>query len=200
MSSICAVALVLLMDASGSITEQHMRQQLNATARAISSEQITNIIERLPGGLAVKAIAFGPWPEQVTPWTIIQSPDQASEFALRLRQYQRDDEIQNGTYLGRAMNFAIDQFETVPCQPDEMVIDISTDGEADPGPVQEARDRAEESLIRINAIGIGRPELLSSFLYQSVITSSGFHMTVESWQDFERAIRRKISLEIAFTE
>jgi hypothetical protein len=84
-----------------------------------------------------------------------------------------------------------------PCEPDEMVIDVSTDGEADPIPVQEARDRAEESLIRINAIGIGRPELLSLFLYQNVITSDGFYMTVESWQDFERAIRRKISLEIA---
>ena len=95
------------------------------------------------------------------------------------------------------MNFAIDQFEGAPCEPDEMVIDISTDGEADPGPVQEARNRAEELLVRINAIGIGRPELLSSFLYQNVITSSGFHMTVESWRDFERAIRRKIALEIA---
>lgn len=200
MLSICAVALVLLMDVSGSITDRDMRLQLDATARALVSEQITNIIERLPGGLAVKAIAFGPWPEQVTPWTIIQTSHQASEFALRLRQYQRDDEIQNGTYLGRAMNFAIDQFETVPCQPDEMVIDISTDGEADPEPVQQARNRAEEALIRINAIGIGRPELLSSFLYQSVITSNGFHIAVDTWQDFERAIRRKISLEIALTE
>ena len=52
-------------------------------------------------------------------------------------------------------------------------------------------------MIRINAIGIGRPELLSSFVYQSVITPDGFHIIVESWQDFERAIRRKIALEIA---
>jgi hypothetical protein len=193
----CAVALVLLMDASGSITDRDMRLQLDATARALVSEQITGIIQRLPGGLAVKAIAFGPWPEVITPWSVIQTPEQASDFALRLRQYQRDDGILNGTYLGRAINFAVDQFEQVPCEPDEMVIDISTDGEADPVPVQEARDRAEESLIRINAIGIGRPELLSSFLYQSVITPNGFHIAVESWQDFERAIRRKISLEIA---
>jgi hypothetical protein len=193
----CAVALVLLMDVSGSITDRDMRLQLDATARALVSEQVTNIIQRLPGGLAVKAIAFGPWPDRITQWTVIQTPEQASDFALRLRRYQRDDEIQNGTYLGRAMNFAIDQFDQVPCEPDEMVIDISTDGEADPEPVQQARDRAEEALIRINAIGIGRPELLSSFLYQSVITSSGFHIAVESWQDFERAIRRKISLEIA---
>jgi hypothetical protein len=197
MITTCAVALVLLMDASGSLTDQHVRQQQDATARALVSQQITDIISTLPGGLAVKAIAFGPWPDTVTPWTIIRTPEQASEFALRLRQYQRDDAIQTGTYLGRAMNFAIDQFESTPCEPDEMVIDISTDGEADPEPVQEARDRAEESLIRINAIGIGRPELLSSFLYQSVITSTGFHMTVETWQDFERAIRRKIALEIA---
>jgi Ca-activated chloride channel homolog len=193
----CAVALVLLMDVSGSLTDQHMRQQQDATARALTSERITDIIQTLPGGLAVKAIAFGPWPDVITPWTIIQTPEQASNFALQLRQYQRDDTIQNGTYLGRAMNFAIDQFDSAPCEPDEMVIDISTDGEADPGPVQEARDRAEELLVRINAIGIGRPELLSSFLYQNVITSTGFHMTVESWHDFERAIRRKIALEIA---
>jgi hypothetical protein len=193
----CAVALVLLMDASGSITDRDMRLQLDATARALVSEEVTNIIQRLHGGLAVRAIAFGPWPERITPWVIIQTPQQASDFALRLRQYQRDDAIQNGTYLGRALEFAIDQFEQTPCQPDEMVIDVSTDGEADPIPVQEARDRAEESLIRINAIGIGRPELLSLFLYQNVITSDGFYMTVESWQDFERAIRRKISLEIA---
>lgn len=193
----CAVALILLMDVSGSITDQHMRQQQDATAGALVSQQITDIIARLPGGLAVKAISFGPWPDVMTPWTIIQTPDQASDFALRLRQYQRDDAIQNGTFLGRAINFAIDQFEHAPCEPDEMIIDVSTDGESEPDPVQQARDRAEESWIRINAIGIGRPELLSSFLYQNVVTSNGFHITVDSWRDFERAIRRKIALEIA---
>jgi hypothetical protein len=70
----CAVALVLLMDVSGSITDRDMRLQLDATARALVSEEVTNIIQRLHGGLAVKAIAFGPWPESNTPWVIIQTP------------------------------------------------------------------------------------------------------------------------------
>lgn len=193
----CAVALILLMDASGSISDQHMRQQQDATARAFVSQQVTDIIARLPGGLAIKAIAFGPWADIIIPWTIILTSEQASNFAIQLRQYRRDDEIQNGTYLGRAINFAIDQFEHAPCKPDEMVIDVSTDGESNLAHVQRARDRAEDSMIRINAIGIGRPELLSLFLYQNVVTTNGFHIAVETWQDFERAIRRKIALEIA---
>jgi hypothetical protein len=197
MITACAVALVLLMDASGSIRDEDMRQQQEATARALLSPQIMQIVERLPGGLAVQATAFGPWPEEIVPWTIIRNGQDATEFVRRLREYQRDDGIQNGTYLGRALNFAIDQFANVPCEPDERVIDVSTDGEAPPQAVQEARDRAATEWIRVNAVGIGRPELLSSFLYQNVVTPNGFHMTVNNWSDFERAIRRKIALEIA---
>jgi hypothetical protein len=193
----CAMALILLMDASGSITDIHMREQTIATSRALVSEQITNIVDRMPGGIAVKAIAFGPWPEVMVPWMMVRNSQEASQFAQQLRAYQRDDQIQNGTLLGRALNYAIDQFDTAPCEPDEQVIDVSTDGESEPSAVQAARERAEQLWIKINAIGIGRPELLNSFLYQNVVTSNGFHITVDSWSDFERAMRRKLALEIA---
>lgn len=193
----CAVALILLMDASGSVTDHHMRQQTDATSNALVSEQITNIVERMPGGIAVQAIAFGQWPDVMVPWMMVRNRNEAATFAQQLRAYQRVFAIQHSTHLGRALDHAINEFDSAPCEPDERVIDVSTDGEADPGPVQAARDRAEQLWIKINAIGIGRPELLSRFLYQNVVTSTGFHITVNSWSDFERAMRRKLALEIS---
>jgi hypothetical protein len=193
----CALALVLLFDVSGSISDSEMRTQRDGTADALVSEDIVNIVEATPDGIALQATAFGPWPEAVVPWVHARSREDLVVFADQLRGYERDDEIQNGTYTGRAIRFAANQFQEMPCVADQHIIDVTTDGETELSALVSARDDAEAVGITINAIAIGEGSYLVEYLRENLVTSFGFVMPARDASIFRRAIRRKIAMELA---
>lgn len=194
--NICAVALALLLDSSMSMTAQDFRLQVEGTAAAFEDGGIAQIIENSSGGIAVSVFTFEASTQLEVPWMQIRNQSDANELARRIRAIEHS--YGTDTRIAPAINMAASYMSQTPCEPDEMVIDVSTDGEAYADPIIRARDAAQEQGIKINAIGVSdRRTDLHEFLYNTVRTNNGFVIVVETWERFIGAIRRKISLEIA---
>jgi len=191
----CAVALVLLMDVSASVSDAEWVKQRDGTAEAFSHPAIQRTIENLDGGIAVKVLAFGGKAEVVVPWHTVKSVEQADSLSAKIKNVPR--RVQIATEIGKALDTASSHFATAPCAPERKVIDISTDGIASQIPTQEARDRAQKAQITVNAIGVGLNAEIEAFLRDHTITEDGFAVISEGWDDFALAIRRKIIREIA---
>ena len=191
----CAVALVLLMDVSASVSEAEWAKQRDGTAEAINHPTIQRTIENLDGGIAVKVLAFGGKAEVVVPWQTVKSAEQADALSIKIKNVPR--RAQMATEIGKALDTASDQFATAPCAPERKVIDISTDGIDYEAPTRAARDKAQNAQITVNAIGVGTNNEIETFLRDHTITEDGFAVISEGWDDFARAIRRKIIREIA---
>ncbi len=192
----CAVALVLLLDASGSVSAEDWRLQAGGTADAIADEAVVRIIER-QGGVAVTAVAFSDITRPLVPWRIVTSAADAGAFAHALREAPRN--LYGGTRIGEALTDAIAAFESAPCEAEQQVVDISSDGDADPTPTGRARDLAAMRGIRVNAIGIGRLPggTPAEWLRDNAVTVGGFALAAGDWADFARAMRRKLAMELA---
>lgn len=190
---ICAAALVLLMDASGSIMMDEWRVQLEATAAAIESPEVADAIRR-GGPIAVTAMAFGSVTADVTGWHVLTNAAEARAYAERMRQAPRA--LSGGTDIGRALSAAHEAMRAAPCAPDRYVIDLSTDGDAPEAGTALARDAAQLDGVTINAIVVGamaRPESLR----EHAITGDGFLIEAADWASYAALVRRKVILETA---
>lgn len=192
----CAVALVLLLDASGSVSSEDWRMQATGTADAIADDAVVRIIER-QGAVAMTAIAFSDETRPLVPWRIVTGRNEAEGFAAALREAPRS--LFGGTRVGEAMEDALRAFDTAPCEAEQEVVDISTDGDADPVPTMRAREAAAARGVRVNAIGIGRLPggTPADWLRDNAITLGGFALSAGDWTDFARAMRRKLAMELA---
>ncbi|MBP0446570.1 DUF1194 domain-containing protein [Roseomonas sp. SSH11] len=193
----CTLALVLLMDVSGSVSQTNYEMQRDATAAALRDPTITRLVEN-QGGVAVTAMEWS-WTQTTTvPWAVLRNVEDARGFADRLAATTRSHA--GSTHMGEAIHAAIDRFEQAPCKAERMVIDISGDGGSNGGrPVEEARGRAMEVGIVVNGLPIRTPEEpdIVEYYRSSVATVGGFVMEADGWPGFRLAIRRKLALEIA---
>jgi len=190
---LCAVALVLLMDASGSIMQDEWREQVEATARAIESPEVADAIARA-GPMVVKAVAFSDRVARLTGWVVLDGAPAAQAYANRLRQAPRA--VSGGTDISRALSAAHEALRAAPCEADRLVVDLSTDGEAPEAPTALARDAAQLDGITINAIVVGavaRPESVR----EHAITGDGFLIQAADWASYAALVRRKVILETA---
>ncbi|RVT91885.1 DUF1194 domain-containing protein [Rhodovarius crocodyli] len=169
----CAVALVLLLDASGSVSAEDWRLQREGTADAIASQAVARIVER-EGAVAMTAIAFSDSTRPLVPWRVLDNPAALSAFAGELRAAPRG--LPGGTAVGRALDGAMAALDSAPCAAEQEVIDIATDGEADAPATRHARGRADARGVRINAIGIGgiAGEDPADWLRENAVTPGGF--------------------------
>jgi hypothetical protein len=189
----CAVALVLLMDASASILPNEWQMQRDATAAAFEEESVLRALTR-DGGVAVTALAFSDGVTPLVGWRHLRTAEEATAFADALRAAPRG--VMGGTDIGGALFAGMRAFAEAPCQAEQEVIDLATDGEAAEAPVHAARAYAEAQGIRINALGVGAPEA-AEWLRAHAVTGTGFALAAESWERFPQAIRRKLTLELA---
>jgi hypothetical protein len=200
MPGICAVALVLLLDASGSVSATDWRTQVLGTADGIADEAVTRIIERhaeAGGAVAMTAIAFSDMTVPMVPWRLVRNAAEAGAFAQALRDAPRA--LYGGTRIGEAIEDAVLALDTAPCEAEQEVIDIASDGDADPGPAMRARDAAAARGVRVNALGIGTlPDgTPADWLRDHAVTMGGFALSAGDWGDFARAMRRKLQMELA---
>lgn len=190
---ICALALLLLLDVSGSFEEPDFLLAREAHASAFESPEIHQIIERV-GGISVRMVQFAEATIPITDWVVINTVAESNYYAMQIRGFPRTQ--YGGTYTGSAIMQSVRMFETSPCG-DEQVIDIVTDGEGAGMPA--GRDYAITMNVKINAIGMvtryGDP---TDWLRDNVITPGGFIGTTDS-AGLERALRRKMVTEMAGT-
>jgi hypothetical protein len=202
-------ALVLVVDASGSITEEEFRLQREGIALAVTDPGVMSAI--LSGGLQRIAIAYVEWggpmmAQTMVGWMIVEDGASADDFAAAVLAAPRSQQSYNA--IGDAIDHAAALLGQCPCQPTRRVIDVSGDNPDNrsvrPAPV--ARDAAIAAGITVNALAIlendpigpsGRPLLVENYEGEVIGGPGAFVLPAQDRRDFTRALRQKMVLEIA---
>ncbi|MGG5823166.1 DUF1194 domain-containing protein [Falsiroseomonas sp. HW251] len=208
----CLVAIVLLIDASGSVPDPLYAAQRDGPASAFEDPRLIRTLER-SDGIAVLLADFDAQARTRVPWTLIRTRDDAAAFATAVRAIRRTGRS-GVTAVGRALAHANAVLAEAPCTPANRMVDISTDGiETDsrlPAPFM--RDAAADAGTVINAIAFLDPALAASpeFGADEILAESeawlrdhvatGFVRIARGAQGFEESFRAKVIVEVTSLE
>ncbi|MET1028005.1 MAG: DUF1194 domain-containing protein [Dongiaceae bacterium] len=203
------LALVLAVDASGSIDPWEFKLQKEGIAGAVTDAAVLGEIRG--GGHGRIAIAYVEWgspglPANILGWSLIGDAASARDFATRLLAAPRSHQTWNA--MGDAVHLATGMIAACPCRPVRRVIDLSGDNRDIRSlyPLPAARDAAVAQGITINALAIlndarrgpsGKPYLVEVYEQELIGGLGAFVMTAADRADFARALRQKLVLEIS---
>jgi hypothetical protein len=197
-----ALALVLAVDVSASITVDSYILQRDGIARAFADRRLVEAISAAPGGIEALVLEWSD-PDKIAVtvgWTHLVDVASAETFAATVRATRRSS---NGlTAIGPALIAAAATFDRLPEPASRRVIDISGDGMANLGPPPAAaRDSIVEAGIAINGLAILTEEpWLADYYRRNVIGgTSAFVVVARTFHDFADAIKRKLLEEVAAT-
>jgi hypothetical protein len=204
-----SVELVLLADASGSISPEEIRFQRQGYAEAMTHPQVLSAIQTSAyGRIAVTYVEWASAGEEdvVVPWTVIHDAASAAAFADALPLPPRRAFGRNA--IGSALLFGKDLIETNDHEGWRKVIDFSGDSPNNfNGPsIEDARAEVLAAGITINGLPIlcrfcdtpARYPDLGAIYAERIIGGLGaFVVTAEDESDLADAIRRKLVLEIS---
>jgi hypothetical protein len=195
-----AVALVLAIDVSESVSSERYILQHDGIARAFETPQLIDAIAALPGGIEALLIEWSD-PDKIrvtVDWTRIANGTAAASFAAAVRATERTSH--GLTAIGSAMVAAAAAFERMPEAAGRRVIDVSGDGMANFGvPPVTARDELVKSGITINGLAILSEEpWLDEYYSHNVVGGPGaFVVVAKGFDSFAEAILRKLVEEVA---
>ena len=195
------VALVLAVDASGSIDSEEYQMQHQGYAEAFANPAVIEAIQS--GEYRSVAVTLVEWSgfghqKQMVPWTVIGDADSARAFAEQIRAAPRA--YSDWTSISDAIDFCAGLFRSSGVEPLRMVIDVSGDGVNNNGrPVTAARDDAVASGVTINGLPIlNEDATLDAYYQENVIGGPGaFKIPVQDFDTFSQAILGKLVREIA---
>jgi len=197
-----ALALVLAVDTSGSVSAGRFELQKQGYAAAFRSRQVLNAIRELDTqAIAVTMVQWtGPRLHVVVvDWTVIKDEAGAEGFAAAIEAAPRQL-FGGGTSISGAIDFSRLLLADCRCMPIRRVIDVSGDGSNNSGrPVTIARDEAVRDGIGINGLPILSIEpLLDRYYYDNVIGGPGaFMIPAQNYDTFADAVLKKLISEIA---
>ena len=208
------LALVLAVDASGSITPQRWDLERQGYAAAFQNPEVLKAIQGGPvGAIAVTLVEWSSPNEEseIIPWIVVSdaaSADQLSGYLAELPRLYRDR-----TSIQEGLGFSEQLLERVTYQATRRIIDVSGDGPdnssggaylstpADISGLHAIRDDVVAQGIVINGLPIfGDPRVmnLDQYYMDTVIGGAGSFMIVaQSFETFATAIERKLVEEIA---
>lgn len=194
------VALVLALDASGSIEDEWLAFQRRAHARAIVSSQFIEAVQS--GEQARIALAAMEWSgadrQRLTvPWTMVESRADAERFGEAITAAPRS--IPGFTAIGAAILQATALLDVVPWLAARHVVDILANGEANDGPAAAAaRDTALDHGVTINGLVIpDRRRDLGTYFEEEVIGGPGaFVVIARGAGTVQEALLRKLLREV----
>jgi hypothetical protein len=192
----CALALVLLLDSSGSVDGRAWQMQVDAHADAFADDRIAATMTA-QGLSAVVVVAYDDAPRVLVPWRLVDTPDDAAALAREIAGVRRPS---NGaTHTGRAVAFSLRLLEQAPCGAEREIIDLVTDGPGDDDArLEDARDEATARGVKINVLAVDTYGARAADWARAVaVTPGGFVMEADGWQEVARALRRKIASEVA---
>lgn len=195
----CAVALVLLMDVSGSVSPERYELQREGSAHAFSRPEVARLITPA-APLAVTVVQWAEVPVVALPRRVLRG---AADVAALDRDLSSTPRLANGaTGLGWALRDGVDAFASAPCEADRKVIDVSGDGDNNFGlSPAEAKEAAEKMGVTINGLPIVVPSPdgpdLEDHYRTTVVTPNGFVVRAKGFDDVERAMAHKLAAEIA---
>lgn len=202
--------LVLLADASGSIDASEIRFQRQGYAEALASEDVLWAIRDGVHGRI--AITYVEWADQfsqhvVVPWTVIGDSGDVARFSEKLLAAPREAQGRNA--IGAAINAGERLIEGNGFEGLRKVIDFSGDSANNWNgmTIAEARASALAKGITINGLAIlcrdctsGRAadyDLEKAFEEQIIGGNNAFVVTASGPEEFRKAVKRKLVLEIA---
>lgn len=202
--------LALAVDVSRSVDMEEARLQRQGYIRAFRDPGVIRAIKS--GMLGRIAVGYYEWAgfkyaKVVVGWTLIDSEASAHAFAAAL---EGDPPLSaRRTSISQAIDFAVPWFDDNGFQGTRRVVDVSGDGPNNWGDlVTHARDRAIAAGITINGLPIlndgrttfSRYNIPNLDLYYRDCVIGGpaaFFVVADNFEDFARAVRRKLILEIA---
>jgi hypothetical protein len=213
--------LVLAADVSGSMTKNELRIQREGYVNALRNVEVINA--SLSGTRGRIAIAYFEWSSPdyqrlIMPWTVIDGPDSARSFADALEEQPIGTSSYGGlagggTSISAALFFSSRLLQSSGLQSDRQIIDVSGDGPNNCGglPIAPVRDAVIARGATINGLAISPSkgsasdspdsmgELTLGWYYNGCVIGGpgAFVITVGDRADFEKAVRRKLLLEIA---
>jgi Protein of unknown function (DUF1194) len=202
--------LVLAIDVSGSIDPEEARLQREGYQRALLNEEV--IKGMTSGPLGKIALSYVEWAgmghyKVVVDWQVIDGRDSVRAFVEKLSRIPIEGA--HRTSLSEAIDRSVRHLAASDIQATRRIIDISGDGANNYGRlVTQARDDAVKQGITINGLPIlaessvngAYPSIpdLDLFFRDCVIGGPGsFYVVAHGFDDFARAIRKKLILEIA---
>jgi hypothetical protein len=191
--------LSLLIDVSGSVSENEYVLQRDGYAAAFNNATVQNAIFKSQGGsIAVNMIMWSSAGRQseVVGWTLINSVTSAQAFAAAVGAVARP--FGGGTAPGSAINYAVPLFATNGFDGLRQVIDVSGDGAGISGDdTATARDAALAGGIdAINGLAIGSQSLADWYASNIQGGTNSFTILVNDFADFAGAIEDKLVREI----
>jgi Ca-activated chloride channel homolog len=194
-----ALALVLAVDVSASVTADSYVLQHDGIARAFADSRLVEAIIAAPGGIEVLVLEWSD-PDKIVvtvEWQRINDWASAAGFAAAVRASRRSS---NGlTAIGPALLAAAAEFERQPEPAARRVIDLSGDGMANFGlPPAAARDRIVAAGISINGLAILTDEPWLADYYRSDVIGgpAAFVVAARTFGDYAEAMLRKLTQEI----
>lgn len=194
--------LVLLADASGSITDAEIAFQRRGYAAALRSPEVSAAIAAT-GGVAIAYVEWAADTGLVVPWTVLRTEADADAFAVRLLAPPRMASGRNA--IGRALLSALALMDANDVQGLRRVVDFSGDSaNTYSGPsIAEARDKLVAAGVTINALALAcracdvpRPGLEQAYEERIIGGPGAFVVAVEAEESFAETVRRKLLAEI----
>ena len=200
------VAVVLTVDASASVSKSEFALQQQGIAAAFRDPEVLDAIAAA-GRVAVSIIFWGSenLPKPQSDWILLDNAAAAENFAQNVESMPR--QVTGDTGLGAGLLAALQKLEGLENCAIRKVVNVSGDGEEtrvyrrmrlSPAPPQ-VKAMAELTNVQINALAISNEERgLADYYAANVITGpDAFVMEVTRYEDYSRAIRRKLVREIA---
>ena len=195
-----ALALVLAVDVSASVTADAYVLQRDGIARAFGKRRLVEAISAVPGGIDLLVLEWSD-PDRIAvtvDWARVGDAVSAEKFAMAVRKTRRSS---NGlTAIGSALLAAAAAFDRLPEPAARHIIDVSGDGMANIGPPPaNARDRIVAAGITINGLAILTGESwLADYYRRNVIGGpTAFVVVARTFGDIANAIERKLINEVA---
>jgi hypothetical protein len=199
-----AIALVLAVDASGSVDNRRFELQKQGYAAAFRDRQVLNAVRSLTTQSIAAAMMQWTGPQLhvvVVDWSLIRDEPSADSFADAIESAPRQL-FGGGTSISGAIDYSRLLLTLCPFRGARRVIDVSGDGANNRGrPVTLARDEAAAEGIGINGLPILALEPdLDRYYYDNVIGGPGaFMIPAQNYDTFADAILKKLITEIAGT-
>jgi hypothetical protein len=200
-----AVALVLAVDTSGSVSNGRFELQKQGYAAAFRNPQVLNSIRSLmTQSIAVTMMQWtGPRLHVVVvDWNLIKDEASITAFADAIDASSRQL-FGGGTSISGAIDYSRVLLTQSPFNGERRIIDISGDGSNNSGrSVTQARDEAVHDGVSINGLPILTIEpYLDHYYADNVIGGPGaFMIPVSNYDAFADAILKKLITEIASTK
>lgn len=195
----CALSLVMAVDVSSSVDEEEYELQMRGLANALRDDEVRQAI-RFSGGIQLMAFEWSGRNQHVDilPWAYLAA-DSAVFAAADIIETHPRRYTDYPTALGFALGYASVQMQRAPLGCSRQVVDVSGDGVSNAGyePFLAYENFAFDG-VQVNGLVIAgsEPDPVAYYRAKVIHGPGAFVEVAANFQDYERAMKRKLLREI----